>query len=145
MRPANPPRDLAHLLSQVERQVTNQLRGVLEPEGCAVEEWRVLTLLSDGAGHTMSEVADYALLPAPTLTKVVDRLVANNVVYRRVDPADRRRVRAFLTPRGKDFYRRLAHRVEHCQAALMAASHDGRTLRELLARLADSLSEVEAV
>lgn len=145
MRSVNQPRDLAHLLSQVERRVTNQLREILRREGCAIEEWRVLTLLSDGVGHTMTEIAEYALLPAPTLTKVIDRLVATKVVYRRIDAEDRRRVRAFLTPRGRDLYRRLAHQVEHCQTSQLAATRDGQALRELLVRLADTLSDVSAV
>jgi DNA-binding MarR family transcriptional regulator len=139
MRQTDPPRDLAHLLAQVERQVTNRLRAILEPAGCTVDEWRVLTLLADGTGHTMTEIADYALLPAPTLTKLVDRLVANNWLYRRIDPADRRRVRAFLTPRGKDFWRRMGRAVQECQSDLLAATNDGHTLETLLIRLADTL------
>ena len=41
------------------------------------------------------------------MTKVIDRMVANNLVYRRVDPADRRRVLVFLSARGRAAHRRL--------------------------------------
>jgi DNA-binding MarR family transcriptional regulator len=131
--------DLSHLLSHIERRVVARQRAALEPEGCGVEEWRVLNVLSDATGHTMSEVADEVSLPSPTLTKLVDRLVANNLVYRRVDLEDRRRVRVFLTPRGKSLHRRLSGIVEDSQAELLAATWDGEMLRELLVRLGDAL------
>ena len=60
--------DLAHLLSQAERRVTERLSARLEAEGLTLAQWRVLSLLSDGTGHTMTEAAEFAMLPAPTLT-----------------------------------------------------------------------------
>jgi DNA-binding MarR family transcriptional regulator len=71
----------------------------------------VLRLLADGTGHGMREVADYAMLPPPTLTKAVDRLVAANLVYRRADRHDRRRVLHHLTARGRRLHARLAGRL----------------------------------
>src|SRR4030081_115215 len=107
---------LTHLLSHVERRLTTRLLAVLAPEECSIEEWRVLELLADDEGHTMTEVAEYALLLAPTLTKLVDRLASLNLVYRRADPEDRRRVRVSLTPRGHDRYRRLSRHVTASEA-----------------------------
>jgi DNA-binding MarR family transcriptional regulator len=69
----------------------------------------------------------------------VDRLVANNVVYRRVDLEDRRRVRLFLTPRGKSLHRRLAAVIERSQTELFASSHDKELLQDLLLRLDEAL------
>jgi len=116
-------RDLAHLLSTLERRVVERQRAALGTEGCGVEEWRVINFLAEG-GHTMSDAAKYAGLAAPTLTKLVDRLVTNNIVYRRIALEDRRKVRIFLTRRGKSLHRRLAEIVECCQAE--AACRDCR-------------------
>jgi DNA-binding MarR family transcriptional regulator len=131
--------DFSHLLTRLERRFTERLRAVLLSEGCGIEEWRVLDLLAVSGGCTMSEVADHAFLPAPTLTKLVDRLVANNIVYRRVDLEDRRRVRIFLTARGKSLHRRLGEIVEHSQNAVLAATGDAELLHGLLVRLGDAL------
>jgi DNA-binding MarR family transcriptional regulator len=81
------------------------------------------------------------LLLAPTLTKLVDRLASLNLVYRRADPEDRRRVRVYLTPRGHDRYRRLSRHVAASEAQLLAADGDGATLTELLTRLRGALDE----
>jgi DNA-binding MarR family transcriptional regulator len=87
----------------------------------------------------MSEVAEYAFLPSPTLTKLVDRLVSNNVVYRRVDVEDRRRVRVFLTARGKSLHRRLSAIVERSQSEVLAATGNAELLQQLLTRLGGAL------
>ncbi|WP_433328947.1 MarR family winged helix-turn-helix transcriptional regulator [Spirillospora sp. CA-294931] len=102
-------RDLARLLALVERRVAGRLAAALS---CSVDEWRVLSLLGDGRGHAMTEIAEYALLPPPTLTKLIDRMVAANRVHRRVDDADRRRVLVFLTPRGRDEHAALSATIE---------------------------------
>ncbi|MEU9406853.1 MarR family winged helix-turn-helix transcriptional regulator [Streptomyces sp. NPDC048281] len=131
--PSSP--DLAHLLSHAERRVVRRLAAVLAEEGCTVEEWRVLSLVGDGQGHPMSEIADHALMPAPSLTKLVDRMVADNLVHRRPDPHDRRRVLLHLTARGEDLHARAAHRVQGDQARLLDATADGGALAHLLLRL----------
>ncbi len=134
----NTSSQLVNLISRVERQVTQRLGDMLGREGFTVEQWRIISLLADGAGHTMSEVADFALLPAPTLTKAVDRLVSDSIVYRRVDALDRRRLRVFLTPRGQTVFRRLDRLVARhhddlvAAAGADAASHLERLLSELV-------------
>jgi DNA-binding MarR family transcriptional regulator len=127
---------LAQLLSQAERGVTRQLGRVLEEEGCTVEQWRTLVLLADGVSHPMSEIAEFALLPAPTLTRLIDRMVADNLAYRKADPRDRRRVLVHITPRGRALQRRLAGRIEDTQAAILAEA-DADDVAQLAALLTD--------
>ena len=102
---------MAWLLSQTAHLLNQRLCMALEAEGLTVGQWWVLRLLSDGAGHRMGEVADHAMLPAPTLTKAVDQLVAANLVDRRADRQDRRRVLISLTARGRRLQRQLARQV----------------------------------
>jgi DNA-binding MarR family transcriptional regulator len=111
------------------------MAAVLAEEGCSVEQWRVLSIIADGRGHPMTEIADDALMPAPSLTKLVDRMVADNLVYRRPDPADRRRVLLHLTARGRSLHRRAAGRVHADQVTLLEAIGDDGALMVLLARL----------
>lgn len=113
--------DLAHLLTRVERRVVTRLAAVLKASDLTVEEWRVMSLLSDGQGHSMTDVAEYILLPAPTLTKLIDRMVAATLVYRRVDDLDRRRVLIFLSERGRTRRTEIANVIAAEQAALEEA------------------------
>jgi hypothetical protein len=48
---------LAEALSRAEHPVSRRISAALRAEGMSLEQWRVLSLLSDGAGHTMSDIA----------------------------------------------------------------------------------------
>jgi DNA-binding MarR family transcriptional regulator len=109
-----------------------------------VPAWRVLTLLADGKGHPMTDVADHAMLPPGSLTKLVDQLAEDNLVYRRIDPADRRRIRAFLTRRGHDLHARVSARVERDLAHLGLAGLADR-LSTLIAELESAQSAALAL
>lgn len=126
--------DLARLLTLVERRVVFRLAEALKAEGTTVEEWRVLTMLADGNGHPMTEIAEYASLPAPSLTKLVDRLVSQNLVLRRADEVDRRRVLVFAADRGKQALQRWNAAAEHEYDNVVAAlgSEETALLRVLL-------------
>lgn len=115
--------------------MTRRLAAALEAESCSVEEWRVLALLADGRGHTMSDVADYALMPAPSLTKLVDRMVSATLVYRRKDPGDGRRVLVYLSARGRTRHRAVSVLAEQAQEQVLGELPGGRELAEGLARL----------
>jgi DNA-binding MarR family transcriptional regulator len=140
MTGTKPRRDLVHLLSRAEHFAVRRLAAAIEDEsaGCTIEQWRVLNLLADGAGHTMTEVADHALLPAPTATKLVDRLVADALVYRHPDPADRRRVLVHIAARGRDLHARLASTVDRVQSEVLGELGDEAEFEAVMDRLADA-------
>jgi DNA-binding MarR family transcriptional regulator len=135
------PDELVQLLTRAERLAARRLQAVLEKEGCSLDAWRVLALLSDGEGHHMTAIAEAAFLPPPTLTKLVDQLVDQNLVHRRVDPFDRRRVLAHLTPRGQEYGQRLDRAVRAGWPPLGEGGDADELLRTLLDRLAATLAE----
>lgn len=134
--------DLPRVLARVERGIAARLAAALKTAGSTVEEWRVISLLADGAGHTMTEIADFALLPAPTLTKVIDRLVSAGLVFRRVDEADRRRVLAFLSENGRASFDRLSGTIEDEWRRVQdtVGQEELALLRVLLARMSARLA-----
>jgi DNA-binding MarR family transcriptional regulator len=139
--PSSITQDLAQALSRVERRVVGRLEQALEADCCTIEQWRALVLLSDGKGHSMSDIAKFALVPAPSLTRVVDRLTTDGLVYRTVDPRDRRRVLVHITTRGQALYRRLADRIERQQGDMLGTSEnaEARRLLGLLSALLERL------
>ncbi|MFC8830676.1 MarR family winged helix-turn-helix transcriptional regulator [Streptomyces sp. NPDC057137] len=128
---ARQPHDLVRLLTGAERLVLRRLRAVLDAADCSVDAWRVLSLLSDGQGHRMSAVADCVFLPPPTLTKLVDQLVDQNLVHRRVDPLDRRRILAYLTEGGRALWSRLDQEIRDDWARLPLSVEEDELTRSL--------------
>jgi DNA-binding MarR family transcriptional regulator len=89
------------LLSLVERALTGRLEEALRGCGSSLDQWRILSLLADRGGCPMNVVADHVLLLAPKLSKLVDRMVAANLIQRRRDHEDRRRVLIVISQRGR--------------------------------------------
>ncbi|MCF7547487.1 MarR family winged helix-turn-helix transcriptional regulator [Pseudonocardia sp. WMMC193] len=128
---------MSRLLGQVERQIARLLEGALSSDGLTLDQWRVLDLLADGEGHPMSELAGAIVVPGPTLTKIVDKLVDGSLVYRLVDDRDRRRVLAFLSDKGRSLHRTVEPKVTAAEAeALAELGDDAFVLADLLAQLA---------
>ncbi|MFC7531678.1 MarR family winged helix-turn-helix transcriptional regulator [Actinoplanes sp. GCM10030250] len=123
---------LSYLLSETERQINRQLAAGLAAEGVSVEQWRIVRALSDGRGHSMTDLAEAVLMPHPTLTKAVDRLVDSAVIYRRQDTADRRRVAVYLSDLGRDLVARLDRRAAEHHSEVAAAFGAERTERLML-------------
>ncbi len=143
-RRAKPPKEnspitehLTYLLAQANREINRQLETRLAKEGVPVEQWRILKVLSDGNGHSMGELADAVLLNHPTLTKMIDRMVSDALVYRVQDPKDRRKVLMFVSDRGKALCRRL-NSLAVSQEAHIVESYGDKSTTELK-RLLESL------
>ncbi|MEW1759894.1 MarR family transcriptional regulator [Streptomyces cyaneofuscatus] len=140
---ARQPQDLLHLLTRAERLAARRIQSVLDAYDCSVDAWRVLDLLSGDEGRSMTALAEDAALPAPTLTKLIDQLVDQNVVFRRVDPADRRRVLVQLTPRGLRRRRQLSRavRAEWGPTSPGLTEDEENQLMPLLGRLSGALAD----
>ena len=134
--------DLAHLLGRAERLLSARVADLLEAEDCTLDEWRVLKLLADGRGHVVTEVADYAMLPAPVLAKLVDRMVSDGLVCRRADDRDRRRVLVYLALAGRDLYERAAAVVSRTEAEIASTLGDEGQLASWLGRLVAAVAGV---
>lgn len=68
--------------------------------GLSVPQFRALTFLQTAAGASLSDVAEHVGLTLPSMSKLIDGLVARNLVARQTSPADRRCVTLSLTPTG---------------------------------------------
>lgn len=130
---------LAYLLAQANREINRQLDVRLRAEGVPVEQWRILKVLSDGNGRSMGELAEAALLNHPTLTKTIDRMVSDSLVYRISDPNDRRKVLIFSSDRGKALSQRLNSLALSQEAHIVDSYGDKATMQ--LKRLLENLIE----
>jgi DNA-binding MarR family transcriptional regulator len=90
----------------------------------------------------MGDLANAVLLNHPTLTKMVDRMVSDALVYRVQDPNDRRRVLMHLSDRGKVLAKRLSSLASRQEADIIQRYGDKSTneLKRLLESLIDSAS-----
>lgn len=128
---------IAYLLAQANRQVHLKLDEEFRDEGVPVEQWRILKLLAEQNGRSMSDLTQVALLNHPTLTKMIDRMISDALVYRRPDPKDGRKVLIFVSERGRALNERLSRRANLRQAEIVEGYGDRETeeLKRLLSAL----------
>jgi len=126
---------LQTLLSEASRKATADLERVLRPKGVPVEYWRVLEVLADESGRSMSALAEAVAMRLPTLSKLVDRMVADALVQRAADPRDLRRVLVYISDPGLQLVTGLRHKVRRQRSALEASlgQEHGEALKRLLA------------
>lgn len=98
---------LAYMIASVNRQLENELEERLRPGGVPIEQFRILEVLDASEPCAMGEIAAQSLIEPPTLTKIIDKMVADSLVYRSPDPGDRRRVLILMAPAGKALFKRL--------------------------------------
>lgn len=98
---------LAYLIASVNRQLENDLEEKLKEEGVALEHFRILSALSSRSGLAMGELAHRVLVDSTTLTKIIDKMTAEALVYRAPDPGDRRKVLVFLASKGLALHKKL--------------------------------------
>lgn len=99
---------LAYLIASVNKQLEDELQERLREERIPIEQLRVLEVLAARDALPMGELATRALLEPTTLTKMIDRMVADGLVMRTIDPQDRRRVLVMLAPAGWVVHGRLS-------------------------------------
>lgn len=112
--------------------------------GLTMTQVRVLFLLRAEGGLSAGALADSLRVTPSTLTRIMDRLVRNELVRRQVDDDDRRLVRHYLTPTGL----RTVEEMERTGRARMnrVFAHLSRDRLERLAlALRDLVAAAEAV
>lgn len=129
-----PTAEVLAALGRAAHEVHGRLADVLRTRGCGVDEWRALGRLAQPGPHSMTDIGEATLLPGPSVTRLVDRLVADALVYRRADEDDRRRVLVHLTSRGRALQRRVAALVARERATILGEL-DGEEVALLTALL----------
>lgn len=108
MRPRNPRREFAFLISDVARLLRTHADQRARAFGMTRAQWAVLARLESNEGLKQSELAEMLDLQPITLTRLVDRLCASGLIERRADASDRRVKRLYLTAQARPLMDRLA-------------------------------------
>jgi DNA-binding MarR family transcriptional regulator len=97
-------RDVLDVVPLVMRGIRKQLRKH-GARVLSVPQFRTLLFISRNKGASLSEVAEHIGLSMPSMSALVDGLVARNYVVRRTHQYDRRRMTLILTERGESTLR----------------------------------------
>ena len=132
---------LASLMARTGRKVTNRLTAKLRTVGLSLDSWLVLNMLVSEGGRSMGEIAEALVLNLPTATKLIDRMVNDNLVYRKPHHDDRRIIEIFPSDAGMIRHEVAKKLVAKEQKALKKLIPDLDRLMGELVRLNRDLDE----
>ena len=132
---------IGYMIAKVDWHLDARRKASAGSVSLAVEQWRILEILHERGGRSMSDLAQLAFVELPTLSKMIDRMVGDALVYRSPDAEDRRRVLIFLSDRGRACLEALLPTIKAEERAM--AKRLGKTGLAALKRLSDDLGSVD--
>ena len=120
------------LLARAAHVLLQGFAEELRKRGTSLPVWRVTAALLASPGQTVTGLAAVCLLQQPTMTKLLDRMVADGLVARAQDARDRRVLRIALTPEGKAKAAELAAAAERHEAEVLALHPQAEGIRAVL-------------
>ena len=96
-----------YLMIRVGGLMSRQLELNLRPLKVSFQHWRILAVLAEINGSSITDLSEYAVVPHSSLSRLLSRMEAEGYVRRQTDAQDARTVRVYTTPVGEDMYRRI--------------------------------------
>jgi DNA-binding MarR family transcriptional regulator len=138
---ARPADSVSQLLRYTHRAFMRTLEARIAAHGIAVSTWFLLRVLWEKDGLTQAELGERVGIVGPTAVAAMRRLLQDGLAVRRLDRDDKRKLRVFLTAKGRELEAVL---LPEAAAAIELATEGLRAqeiaeLKRLLRRIAVNL------
>jgi len=94
-------RSLPIALIRARESIMPPIREMLAESGITEQQWRVLRVLQEFGPQSTSTIAERASLLLPSLTRIAQKMMENDLITVTRDDADRRRQTISITPNGQ--------------------------------------------
>jgi DNA-binding MarR family transcriptional regulator len=115
---------------------------VLAPFDCQPPAWRLLSILHEEDGRSISYLAEVGVVERSNLGRLIDDLEQKGLVTRDRHSVDKRQTLVFLSSAGRSLFRRSLPSVLEYYSRLLAdiSQSELETLMSLLARIKNNVS-----
>lgn len=126
-------------LMYTQKLLSDQVQGILKPFDISSEQFNVLRILRGQKGNpaNMNLIQERMIAKTSNTTRLVDKLLAKELVTRKVCPANRRKIEVGITQKGLGLLLELDPLVESHEMSLMGhlSTQELETLNRLLDKL----------
>tara|TARA_R110000868_G_scaffold63367_8_gene191390 strand:- start:4615 stop:5079 length:465 start_codon:yes stop_codon:yes gene_type:complete len=145
MPPRNPGLNIGFLVSDTSRMLRRIFNERLTHLGLTQAQWRALAHLSRNEGLNQVSLADRLDVQPITVARLIDKLVAAQLVERRPDPNDRRAQRLYLTAQAAPVLEQIWDVADETYAVVLKGISDEERdqLIELLTRLQANIGPLQ--
>jgi len=132
---------LPYLISRAASRLGALKDQILTEFGLGLTEWRVLIVLADEDGKSITDLSKITLTEISTLSRQLDAMEQRGLVQKRRARVNARTVTVNITPKGLDLYRRtIPAEIEYDKMLLRGISaKDVAAARRVLAKLHDNI------
>ena len=129
------------LIAAARRQIKRAVKDRVARHGFSPQQFWVLVNVDEARGPSLREIADRLRLDAPTASRAVAHLVRRKLVKAEGDRGDRRRLRLWLTPLGRERIGPLHQLAAELRSATVQglSREEEETLRILLLKMIANL------
>ena len=129
------------LIAAARRRMKRAVQERVAPHGLTPQQFWVLINIDEMEGPSLGEIAARLRLDAPTASRAVTQLLRRKLVKAEGDRGDRRRLRLYLTPLGRDRIRPLRALAARLRSAAVhgLTGKEEETLRRLLRKMIANL------
>lgn len=101
-----------YLLSAAQNTVFKHLGSKLAPFGLTPAQYGVLNCLWSGEADTPKQLSERLRIEASSISSILDRMQANELIERNIDQNDRRAIRIDVTLKGKELQEDITRIIE---------------------------------
>lgn len=129
-------------LARVTALYAQQMDASLKPLGVDVPRWRVLAILDKNGSCSITQLANEAVAKIPTMAKIIQRMIAENLVTAQPSAEDGRSTMVEIAPRGREIFVQVQDKVSRIgrQAFHDVGNDDIETLIRLSIKLYANLA-----
>lgn len=129
-------------LARVTALYAQQMDTSLKPLGVDVPRWRVLAILDKNGICTITQLANKAVTKIPTMAKIIQRMIAEQLVTAQPSINDARSTHVDIAPRGREIFGQVQDKVSRIGRQAFHDVSDGeiRTLIRLSQKLYANLA-----
>lgn len=141
----NPGLNIGFLVGDTSRMLRRIFNERLTHLGLTQAQWRALAHLSRNEGLNQVSLADRLDVQPITVARLIDKLVAAQLVERRPDPNDRRAQRLFLTAQAAPVLEQIWDVADETYAVVLKGMSDEERdlLIDLLTRLQTNIGPLQ--
>ncbi|MCW9731975.1 MarR family transcriptional regulator [Avibacterium sp. 20-15] len=123
-------------LYALSKEIIRRYTPFLAKLNLTYPQYLVMLVLWEGDGQTVNQIGAKLHLDSGTLTPLLKRLQAKELIKRERSQEDERVVRIFLTPSGKDLADEACTIPEHMARCLNLEANEVALLRKIVGKLA---------
>ena len=135
-----------YLVNSVTIPIAVDFHRRMKPYGITIEKWRVLSVLMNADGQSVSDLARATSIEISTLSHLLTRMVRQRLVTRARAAGDGRIVRIALTRRGRNLATTILPLALQYEAAAFKGFSEAEqaALKALLRRVRGNLDTIES-